>query len=112
MKFKMVKTIFKNIFSKPSTRRYPFVQREPFKGARGHIEVDIDQCIFCGICSKQCPTNAITVDKDEKSWAIDKYKCIICEYCTEKCPRKCISSKADYSKSSYEKGISKSVKEG
>ena len=23
----------------------------------------VDKCIFCGICQKKCPTNALTVDR-------------------------------------------------
>lgn len=94
----MARTVLKNLFSAPSTRKYPLEQREPFKRARGHIGIEIDNCIFCGICSKQCPVGAISVNKESKTWEIDPFKCIICEYCTEKCPKKCLSVNEQYSK--------------
>ena len=94
--FKMTKTIFKNLFSKSPTRKYPFEKREPFKNARGHISIDMDKCILCGICSKQCPVGAIEVSKDGKYWEIDRFKCISCEYCVEKCPKKTLVMEAQY----------------
>lgn len=99
----MARTIFKNLFSVPPTRKYPIKKREPFKYTRGHIDIDIDKCVLCGLCAKQCPAGAIKVNKDENSWEIDKYKCIICGYCTEKCPRKCLILNNEYTKSTAEK---------
>lgn len=94
--FKMAKTIFKNLFSKPATRKYPFEKREPFKNARGHIAIDIDKCILCGICSKQCPAGAIEVNKEGKYWEIDRFKCISCAYCVEKCAKKALNMNEEY----------------
>ena len=88
--FDMIGNIFKNLTSKPATRQYPFERRAAFKDTRGHIGIDIDKCIFCGICSKKCPPGALVVNRAEKSWEIDPYKCIICNECEEVCPKKCI----------------------
>lgn len=101
--FKMMENIFKNLFSKPATRLYPFEKREPFKDSRGHIAgCEIEKCIFCGICQRKCPSDAIVVNKAEKSWEIDQFKCIICNACVEACPKKCIVSSAAH-KTSQEK---------
>lgn len=108
--FKMAKTIFKNLFSIPKTRKYPHIIREPFKRARGHLDINIDDCILCGICSKQCPVGAIKVDKDTKTWEVDPFKCILCEYCTAKCPKKCLMMKEEYTKVG-DKKVYKVVKE-
>ncbi|MDP4093511.1 MAG: 4Fe-4S binding protein [Bacillota bacterium] len=93
----MIKNVFKNLGSKPATRQYPFEKREPFKNTRGQVGgVDIDTCIFCGICSRKCPSNAITVNKNEKSWEINRYKCVVCGVCSEVCPKKCLHMQEDY----------------
>lgn len=93
----MLSSIVRNFFSGASTRRYPFVVREPFKDTRGMVEgIDINKCIFCGICDKKCPSLAITVNKGEKSWEIDRFKCIICGVCAEVCPKKCIMMAEKY----------------
>lgn len=107
--FDMLGNILKNVFSKPATRMYPMEKRETYKDVRGQIGIEIDNCIFCGICSKKCPSNAISVNKNDKSWEIDHYKCIICNVCKEVCPKKCILSSEAYRPSSYSKESSKHV---
>jgi formate hydrogenlyase subunit 6/NADH:ubiquinone oxidoreductase subunit I len=87
----MLKNIFRNLTSRPATRRYPFVVREPIPGSRSRLEIDPAVCIYCGICARRCPANAIAVSKDPKSWTLDPYRCILCGYCTEVCPKKCLS---------------------
>ena len=107
--FDMLGNILKNVFSKPATRMYPMEKRETYKDVRGQIGIEVENCIFCGICSKKCPSSAINVNKDEKSWEIDHYKCIICNVCKEVCPKKCILSSNEYRPSAYTKECSKHV---
>lgn len=108
--FDMIGNVLKNLTSKPATRKYPFEKREPFKTTRGMVSgVGIEDCIFCGICSKKCPSDAIVVNKGEKSWEIDPFKCVICGVCSEVCPKKCIFMSEEYNASSYTKGKIKST---
>lgn len=90
------KTVLRNLFSKPATRLYPYVKREYPARTRGQIGIDIDACIFCGICSKKCPTGAIAVDRAAKSWSIRRFGCIQCGECTSVCPKKCLTMLNDY----------------
>ncbi len=82
--------VLKNLFSKPATRNYPAQPKEFFARTRGHVEIEIQACIFCGLCSKKCPTGAITVERGEKKWSIERFGCIQCGYCVESCPKKCL----------------------
>ena len=109
--YKMLGRILKNLFSKPATRKYPVDKREPFANARGCIDMDVSTCIFCGICQKKCPANAIKVNKETKTWEIDPYKCIVCNECVVVCPKKSIISNAHYNAPQYEKSKIKKVKE-
>ncbi len=91
--FPMTGTVIKNLFSRPATRLYPFVKREPFALTRGHVAIEFSQCILCGICAKRCPTHAIAVDREKKEWQIDHLACVICGNCAIVCPKKCLSIK-------------------
>jgi len=101
--FDMIPTIMKNLFSKPATRNYPYVVREDFEGARGKIDISIEDCIFCGICSRKCPVDCINVSKADATWEIDPYKCITCNSCVESCPKKCLTMNKQRTASVYKK---------
>lgn len=82
------KTVLHNLVSKPKTRK---AEKEYPVGTRGHVENDMDLCILCGLCSIKCPTHAITVDKNEKTWSIRPMSCIQCRCCVDNCPKKSLS---------------------
>lgn len=86
----------KNLFSKPATRQYPEVPRTYPANSRGHVEVDMDACILCGLCSRKCPSGAITVDRGAGTWSIDRMGCVQCGDCTTGCPKHCLEMKPGY----------------
>lgn len=43
-------------------------------------------CTFCGLCEAVCPTQAIQVDKTQKTLAFDEAKCVYCGKCAKACP--------------------------
>jgi ech hydrogenase subunit F len=94
--FTMTKTVTKNLVKGPATLMYPKRERVFTKITRGRVENDISNCIFCGICSKRCPTYAIVVTKEPKEWEIDTLKCCTCNLCVEVCPKKCLSMDNHY----------------
>ena len=57
------------------------------------FKIDKDACKRCGICKKNCPTDAISGDR-ETPFAIDQDKCVKCGVCIEKCPFKSILKNA------------------
>lgn len=98
----ITKTLFKSIFHGPYTTQYPIKPKENFKNTRGSIDIDIDTCIFCSICQKRCPTDAIEVEKANALWRIDRLKCIQCGYCVDVCPKKCLIMNNQYTAPCFE----------
>lgn len=43
-----------------------------------------DDCILCGACASDCPTEAIS--EGEGKYVIDAEKCIDCGSCADVCP--------------------------
>lgn len=95
----------KNLFSKPATRAYPDQPARQAKGTRGAVQVNIDDCIFCGMCNRCCPADAITVDRAAKSWTIHRMSCVQCGYCVQSCPKKCLTMEPSYSAPAAEKRV-------
>jgi ech hydrogenase subunit F len=100
----MLGNVLKNLFSRPSTRKYPYEKREPFEAARGHIAFLPEKCIYCGACARRCPAVAITVKRAEKELLFDPYRCVICEACAEVCPKQAIEVIAGHRTPAYRKG--------
>ena len=100
---KIGKMILRSLVKKPATLMYPVVPREWKERTRGRIEIEIDKCIFCGICARKCPTDALKVDKNEKSWTIERMGCIQCGCCIEACPKDCLANMAEYTTPALEK---------
>jgi len=59
------------------------------------IEINEEKCGLCGLCSKICPYNAITIESDKIS--IDKFKCKGCGTCVSVCPTNAIDLNIDTS---------------
>ncbi|GHU39146.1 4Fe-4S ferredoxin [Spirochaetia bacterium] len=47
-----------------------------------------DECVNCGTCKDECPSDAI-IEKDGKCW-IDPDKCADCGTCVDECPSEAI----------------------
>ncbi|MEG0157547.1 MAG: 4Fe-4S binding protein, partial [Anaerovoracaceae bacterium] len=56
----------------------------------GGLKCNLEDCIYCGICGKNCPVDALTVDRKEKVWEVNQDACVACGVCVEKCPKKCL----------------------
>ena len=92
-----------NLYTLPSTEKVVDTFEIPAKakpaaaaseGAAASADGDLkcaDTCVFCGLCAKACPADAITVDRKEKSWEVDKDSCVKCGACIDKCPKGSLS---------------------
>lgn len=106
----MSKTLFRNLFHGPYTTQYPIKPKANFERTRGSIGIEVEACIFCGMCERRCPTSAIKVDKSRASWSIERFQCIQCSYCSEVCPKKCLKMQNNYTAPAYEKARDEFIK--
>ncbi|MDR1565617.1 MAG: 4Fe-4S binding protein [Oscillospiraceae bacterium] len=100
--FSMVKTVLLSMFKRPSTVSYPQKAKINDPLVRGQVTIAIEACIFCGICGRKCPTNAIEISKAEAFWQIERFNCIQCGCCAEVCPKKCLAMSSELTGASAE----------
>ncbi|MCB6993292.1 4Fe-4S binding protein [bacterium 210820-DFI.6.37] len=103
--FRIGKVVLKSLFKKPATLMYPVVPREWQERTRGQIGIRKEDCIVCGICAKKCPANAITVDRNKRTWTIERMQCIQCNCCVEVCPKTCLTMENQYTEPGTEKVV-------
>jgi len=100
--FPFVREAVSQLFSKPSTERFPFVPKEAPERYRGRIIFHADRCINCGMCIRVCSPGAITktVEKTEEgdkvTMSFDLTSCTFCETCADFCSKDSIEMSRDY----------------
>ena len=76
---------------------------------RGYLSNDVDKCIACGMCVKQCPIDCISLSSikgaDKKnvltSFVINMGRCMHCGLCVEVCPPKSLKHTDGYEGSAH-----------
>ena len=101
--FPFAGTALKNLFSKPATTGYPFEPAQYPDRMRGHVQIDIGECISCSLCAHSCPSGALTVDRAAGTWTIDRFDCVQCGNCVHACPKKCLTMAPGYAEPAPQK---------
>ena len=90
---------------KPVTQLYPYEKSVVPKGFRGLIQYDLDKCIGCGLCERDCPSKAIQMlgTRKEAEFRIFLYRCTFCSQCANSCPVEAITLTEHYQLAKYTK---------
>ncbi len=103
--FKLGGMTFRGLFKEPETIQYPAQQKPAPAGLKGHVVIDVQKCILCGICQKRCPCDAIAVNKPERTWTINRFACVQCGSCVRECPKTCLVMEPTYAPPSTSKHL-------
>jgi formate hydrogenlyase subunit 6/NADH:ubiquinone oxidoreductase subunit I len=60
--FGLFPQLWRTIFSRPITVRYPFEEIELPPYFRGRVAVDASRCAGCGLCARDCPARALVLE--------------------------------------------------
>lgn len=96
---RMLNLVLQSLFKKPATLNYPADKSGMPKGFRGKITFDPSKCIGCKMCMRDCPADAITINKvDEKRYeaVFDLRRCIYCAQCVDSCLKKALAASAEF----------------
>ncbi len=81
--------------NKPETTSYPFTPLELPEGFRGAvIMLDPEKCSGCGLCVRNCPAEALVLEKESRdAFRLVHYpaRCAYCGQCEESCRQGAIS---------------------
>ena len=107
--------VFKHLFRKPDTVRYPEEKRKLPERSRGRHyltkwEDGKERCVGCELCAIVCPSQAINVvpaenepgeahshgERYAKDFQINMIRCIYCGLCEEACPTGAIILSNEY----------------
>ena len=85
----LVPHVLRRLLQKRETIAYPAGPLELPDAYRGQVIVDIDKCVGCKRCSRDCPSQCLLVDREGKEYVrvmISHDLCASCGLCEWVCP--------------------------
>jgi formate hydrogenlyase subunit 6/NADH:ubiquinone oxidoreductase subunit I len=91
--------LWRTLFSRPITVRYPYGPLELPSSFRGRIVIDPEVCRGCGMCVRDCPSAALALERESR----DKFRllhyhdrCCYCGQCEISCRLHAIKPSSEF----------------
>jgi formate hydrogenlyase subunit 6/NADH:ubiquinone oxidoreductase subunit I len=86
----MLEDVVPSLFRRPATELYPLIRRGIPERLRGQLRWYADRCTGCGLCTKDCPANALelmVLEKKSKRFVMRYHldRCVFCAQCVQTC---------------------------
>ncbi len=99
--------LWRTLFTRPITVRYPFGPLELPPYFRGRVVIDIDLCRGCGLCVRDCPAFALELERESDTLGPSKGRdqfrlihyhdrCAYCGQCQDVCRYEAIWLTSEY----------------
>jgi hydrogenase-4 component H len=86
--FSLVPHLWRTLFSRPITVRYPFGELELPPYFRGRVVIDEAKCVGCGLCVRDCPGFGLVLQRTpDRDFSLVHYpdRCAYCGQCEDNC---------------------------
>lgn len=104
---RMLGEVLMSVGKKTATVLYPFEEVVMPPQFRGRLKCFAEKCIGCKICMRDCPSNAITINKvGDKQFEciIDLDRCIYCGQCVDSCPKDALAMTPEFELAQLDRG--------
>jgi formate hydrogenlyase subunit 6/NADH:ubiquinone oxidoreductase subunit I len=95
----MIGEVLRHLTQRPATVAYPAEPSRMPQDYRGKIQFLAEKCVGCKLCQKDCPSNALVINKvgDKRFEAVFQLdKCIFCAQCVDSCNKDAMASTLEY----------------
>jgi len=86
--FYLLPNILRAFISKPETVNYPGITPDVADRFRGSVRIKAQNCVGCSLCVRDCPAQALEMEKESKnSFRLIHYRdrCTYCGQCELSC---------------------------